>query len=338
MIALTDFPTRLAVFLVLCAVGAAAVIAYIRLAPDRGTTGGRSMTATSEEIAAAVRRPHLVFLNTTLDERNNHVAIAPLGGPPGARVVTGLRCERVHAAAHVGLCLTADRNVLARYYGYLFDDRFQERARFPLQGAPSRARVAPDGRLAAMTVFVSGDSYASGRFSTRTTIIDTETARVVGELEQFTAVQDGLPFLAADFNYWGVTFTREAGIFYASLATGGHLWLVRGDASRREVTVIRDGIECPSMSPDQTRVVFKKRENANGRLGWRLSVLDLRSLADVPLAEARSVDDQAEWLDGSRVMYALPRNGGGSEIWTVPADGSGAPARLLDNAFSPARW
>lgn len=336
---MTPFRSRLALFLVLCAAGALALVGYIWLAhnPDAtagpNTSGARSSAA---DLAALTRRAHVVFLNTTLDDRNNRVAVAAPDAPTGSRFITGLRCERVHMAGRVGLCLTADRGILSRYYGYLFDEAFTARAQFPLQGPPSRARVSPDGRLAAMTVFVSGDSYANGAFSTRTTVIDTATARVVGELEHFTAVQDGMPFHSADFNYWGVTFARQPGIFYATLGTRGHLWLVRGDVSRREVTLLRDFVECPSLSPDGTRIVFKKRETKNGRLGWRLSVMDLQSLSEVPVADERSVDDQAEWLDGERVVYALPKPGGGSALWTARADGSGAPARLLDDAFSPA--
>jgi hypothetical protein len=336
---LTSFHSRVALFLVLCAAGVLALLGYIRLTHNPKTIAGRDTAGTltsPADLAAVTSRAHLVFLNTTLDDRNNRVAIAPLDELTGSRLITGLRCERVHMAARVGLCLTADRGVLSRYYGYLFDETFAARAQFPLQGAPSRARVSPDGRLAAMTVFVSGDSYANGNFSTRTTLIDTGTGRAVGELEQFTALQDGKAFRAADFNYWGVTFARQPGIFFATLGTAGHLWLVRGDASRREVTVLRDGVECPSLSPDDTRVVFKKRETKNGRLGWRLSVLSLQTLNAVPLAEERSVDDQAEWLDGERVVYALPKPGGGTAIWTARADGSGTPQRLLDDAFSPA--
>jgi len=242
----------------------------------------------------------------------------------------------VHVGARVGLCLNADRGVLTRYYGYLFDEAFHARAEFPLPGTPSRARVSPDGRLAAFTVFVAGDSYTNHSFSTRTTILDTESGRPLGDLEQFAAIRDGQPFQAQDFNFWGVTFAHEPGVFYATLATGGHLYLVRGSVPRREVTVVVDGVECPSLSPDDTRLVFKKRETSNGRFAWRLNVLDLRTLAAVPVAETRSVDDQAEWLDRDHVLYALPRDAGGTALWSVPADGSGAPALFLDDAYSPA--
>lgn len=48
------------------------------------------------------------------------------------------------------------------------------------------------------------------------------------------------------------------------------------------------------------------------------------------------MDDQAAWLDDHTVMYGLPRHGGGWDVWSVPADGGGAPRLLIHNASSPA--
>jgi hypothetical protein len=59
--------------------------------------------------------------------------------------------------------------------------------------------------------------------------------------------------------------------------------------------------------------------------------MDVATLRDWPVAEARSVDDQAEWLDDEHVLYGVD-NG----VWSVPADGTGEPERLLDSADSPA--
>lgn len=332
---------RVAVFLLLCAAGVALLAGYVQFVhrprdAQSGQVAEPGVTSNPAELASYGSRPHVVFVNASLDEYNDRLGVLPLDDETGARFVGDLRCERVHVGAGVGLCLNADRGVLTRYYGYLFDQAFHQRAEFPLQGVPSRARVSPDGRLAAFTVFVAGDSYSNSSFSTRTTILDTASAQPLGDLEQFTAIRDGQPFRATDFNYWGVTFAHEPGVFYATLATGGHVWLVRGSVPRHEVTVVYDGVECPSLSPDDTRVVFKKREIESGRLGWRLHVLDLRTFAAVPVAETRSVDDQAEWLDRDHVLYALPRDAGGTALWSVPADGTGTPALFLDDAYSPA--
>src|SRR2546421_3168631 len=97
-------------------------------------------------------------------------------------------------------------------------------------------------------------------------------------------------------------------------------------------TVVRDHVECPSLSPDGTRIVYKYRFGDPPQ-GWRLHVLDLRTMADTELAESRTVDDQAEWLDGRTVLYGLPVPGIlDSNIWSVPADGTGSPVKFLAHA------
>ena len=55
------------------------------------------------------------------------------------------------------------------------------------------------------------------------------------------------------------------------------------------------------------------------------------------LAETRSVDDQAEWLDDEHVLYGLPRTGGAaatSDVW-VAAPTAPAPRVLVHDAWSP---
>ena len=72
---------------------------------------------------------------------------------------------------------------------------------------------------------------------------------------------------------------------------------------------------------------------------WRLVDYDLVTGTTVPLAETRSVDDQVAWLDATHVLYGLPRGGAGaarSDVWSVPADGSGHPSVLIPDAWSPA--
>ena len=46
--------------------------------------------------------------------------------------------------------------------------------------------------------------------------------------------------------------------------------------------------------------------------------------------------DQVEWLDDQRVLYELPRSGSAkTDVWVIPADGSGTPAILVPHACSP---
>jgi Tol biopolymer transport system component len=191
--------------------------------------------------------------------------------------------------------------------------------------------------LIATTSFIRGYGYASqGQFSTQT-LVTRAQGEEVGDLEKFTLMVKGEVVTAADKNLWGVTFA-DGDRFYATAASRGKTWLVEGSLSARRLTALREDAECPSLSPDGTRVVFK-RQGTLPAGQWRLTVYDLRTGAESPLAEARSVDDQVEWLDDAHILYGLPREGAAaatSDIWAVPADGSGAPRVFVHDAWSPA--
>jgi hypothetical protein len=174
---------------------------------------------------------------------------------------------------------------------------------------------------------VTGHSYRDKGFSTHTVLIDMAAGDVIADLETFIVTRDGRTIDAPDFNFWGVTFAPGGDRFYATLSTRGRMYLVRGSVRARRMEVLHEGVECPSLSPDATRLAFKKRH----RDGWRLSVLDLATMRETPLAETRSVDDQAEWLDDGHVLYGL-----GGHVWRVRADGRGRPVRFLEDALSPA--
>ena len=286
--------------------------------------------------------PVLLFRHTGLDESFGVASVERPAADAGAggRRATPLRCDRVDLAGERGVCLTTDR-FYTTHSILVFDGAFEPLHRLPLHGVPSRVRLAPDGRLAAVTVFVSGHSYLDEGFSTETSIIDTYSGeRRIANLEEMEVRRGGAPFRAVDFNFWGVTFAADSDRFYATLGTAGTVYLVEGRVSTRRADVVIEGVECPSLSPDQTRIVFKKRLPLAAGLGWRLHVLDLRSRTVTPLAETRSVDDQAEWLDGATVLYALPDRSAPTpmvtDVWRVPADGGGAPELLLTGASSPA--
>jgi hypothetical protein len=290
-----------------------------------------------ERIADVQQRPHLVFRDTRQDGTYGHAVLAPLDAVDTDRIPTSLACERVHVGGTRGVCLQADRGVITTYRAVVFDETFAPRHEIALPGVPSRVRVSPDGSRAGITVFVNGDSYAAGNFSTRTLIVDTADGQVLGNLEDFAITRDGRAFKAVDFNFWGVTFADRSR-FYATLATGGHTYLIEGDVDSRHARTLRDGIECPSLSPDRTRVAFKKRIRDGVRLVWRIGVLDLASMQETLVADTRNVDDQAEWLDDQRVVYGLPSatSPGSSDVWAAPADGSGSPSMLVKDAWSPA--
>jgi hypothetical protein len=206
-----------------------------------------------------------------------------------------------------------------------------------LTGIPSRARLSGDAKLAATTSFVSGDSYAGATFSTRT-VVTQVGGKTLGSLEAFTLLHDGKSIKPFDRNYWGVTFAADDDTFYVTVEWARHTFLARGSLSKHTVVTLHEDAECPSLSPDGKRLVFKQRGDLPpGK--WRLVSYDLASGQITPLSETRSVDDQVEWLDNSHVIYGLPRAGSQAavdDVWSVPADGNGRPVLLIPEAWSPA--
>ncbi|MGV9882028.1 TolB family protein [Streptomyces sp. NPDC003006] len=254
-----------------------------------------------------------------------------------ARTTGGPSCERFYAAARTGLCLQRRSGIPPKSYAVILDDRLREKRRIALTGIPNRARVSASGRMLSWTMFATGDSYAGSSFSTRTSILDTRTGYLIKNMEEIPLTLDGRRYHSPDVNYWGVTFTRDDNRFYATVSTKGKTYLVRGDMKKWAATSVRENVECPSLSPDNTRLAFKKRVREGTRDPWRLYVLDLRTMREQPLAERRSVDDQAAWLDDGTLAYALPgEDGRKSDIWSTPADGSGKPVLLVRGGSSPA--
>lgn len=288
-------------------------------------------------------RPYLVYRSTALGDTYGRVSVAFLDDLKGKRLVAPLQCERVHVAAGLGICLQAKRGAITTFAAHVFDSSFRILHTHTLAGPPSRARMSPDGRFAAVTVFVTGHSYASTGFVTRTSVIDTRSgAMLVDDMESFEVERDGRVIKAVDFNFWGITFTRDAARFYATLGTAGETLLIEGDLEKRRARVLRGGIECPSLSPDNTRIAFKRRQaDGPGRFKWGIQVLDLRDGKVTALAaETRNVDDQMEWLDDAQLLYGMPGDEkaatAATGIWSIAADGAGAPRSFIPLGYSPA--
>jgi hypothetical protein len=281
--------------------------------------------------------PFAMVRSLIADETHGRVGIVPLSATAGPRFLTTMACERVFYAAGRGVCLTLGADGMrTTHTAEIFDSSFQVTGRVPLTGVPSRVRLSPDGRRAGVTVFEEGHSYAEQGFSTRTTLLDTTSASVIGELESFAVTRDGRPFKEVDFNFWGVTFAKDSNRFFATLASGGAKYLVEGDVDARSAHVIAADVECPSLSPDNTRIAYKKAYSDARGIGWTLHVLDLATRSDTALAaETRSVDDQVEWLDDDHVTYHLPSSRG-ADVWVMRTDGRTAPALLIPLAYSPA--
>ena len=296
-------------------------------------------TAPSPAPTAPAPAPRkILFRHNAVDAHYGELAMIDYPGPGPRRFVGSLSCEAVHFAAGRGICLTADRGVFTTFAAKVLDARFQTLFTLPLKGGPSRCRVSRNGKLAAMTVFITGHSYASLDFSTQTLLLDTTTGQVLADLEEFSFTRDGRPFSSKDFNLWGVTFAPDSKTFYSTLSTNRQHFLVRGDLAQRTATVIHENVECPSLSPDGKRIAYKKRLPTPGRVEWQLHVLDLASGREIPLAEKRSADDQIEWLDDGNVLYALPQNeqSASTDVWRASVDGRRRPEIFLTAASSPA--
>ena len=290
-------------------------------------------------LAAVPEGPSLMFVSVASDDTFKHVLLSPLAAPDSGAFVTPLVCERVYFSGHRGLCLAEApaSDLPVTIWAQVFDERFERRERFPLTGLPSRLRVSPDGRRAAATLFSSGHSYAERGFATTTTILDLESGIVaVPDLEQFSVQRDGAAFHAVDFNFWGLTFARDSDTFYATLSSGGRQYLIKGSVNGRDARVIHEGVECPSLSPDNHRIAFKQRiGGSNG--WWQLTLLDLQTMGEKPLwNESRSVDDQVEWLDDAHVMYHLTGASTAADVWSAAIDGETPPSLVLPAAYSPA--
>jgi hypothetical protein len=329
-------------FAVVVSAIAAAVAAYFYLTVSQVATSDGPASLTDEKTTDALvelrREAHVAFRDMTPGPTYGRLTFASLQSG-AARVSTPLACNRIHFSDRAGLCL-AIATAPAGFQGYLLDDALRVSQTIALPGMPSRTRVSRDSRFAAYTAFVSGDSYLASGLSTRTRIVTVPGGDDVADLESFAVIRNGHEFYSVDFNFWGVTFSRDANRIYATLGTGGRILLVEGDVAERTFHVIAEDIECPSLSPDERHIAFKKRFGKGFDAWWQPAVLDLATKTVRLLPEPKHIDDQIEWLDNAHILYAVGHSPSAasrrSDVWKLAIDGASAPSLFLRDAESPA--
>ena len=209
---------KLAVLAVVCivaVVGTTLSILHSRdAAANRLGKGPASPAVGQRTKAATLDGSYLVFRSTALNRDFGRLEVVPLVDPTATPALTSMKCDRVDFEGGHGVCLNEPTaGLFASTTASVFDSQFHVLHTVPVTGYPSRVRVSPDGEYAATTTFVSGDSYATMGFSTRTSILDLSAGKVLYGLEKLVVRKNGKVFQAADFNFWGVTFAQNSRLF-----------------------------------------------------------------------------------------------------------------------------
>ncbi|MET4620614.1 hypothetical protein ABIE18_002063 [Arthrobacter sp. 2762] len=320
---------------VLAAAGIYAVGAYQRFEESR--TAAPSVGVTAGQPLPDV--PFVLFRNTAGGQGYGNAATVPLSSPSGTRAVSEQACDRVYGTESTVICLKTNRGLVTAFEAAVLNRDWQQQRAWPVPGIPSRTRISADGSMIATTVFVTGHSYATAGFSTATEINFTAGGSGgSGNLEDFALIVNGERLQATDRNIWGVTFAPgQNDVFYATAASAGRIWLVRGSLSAKTLTAVHDNVECPSISPDGTRIAYKKNDAGPLTAHWKVALLDLATGRETVLSEKRSVDDQIEWLDNQNVLYGLADENipGDSNIWKLATDPASQPSLFIPHAWSP---
>jgi hypothetical protein len=315
---------------VVFAIAAVIYLALSRQDPRRATppTGPRVVQAT-----APIAAPFVMFRSLAADDFHGHVAMVSAAGPDVNRHVAALSCARVHYAGGTGICMVEEpvgKDV--KHVAFLFDSTFTRGKRIELTGVPIRARVSPDGRRAAISVF--RESHPPGgdeRVATESFVVDVTNGRVVADLRDFALDPGNEPPPAGPLDFASVAFGRDGDRFFATLATTAQTYIVAGSIAARNLTVARAGVANEALSPDGKRLIVKKRDGRS----WQLFVLDLDTMTEQALNQGPgSVDDQVEWLDNAHLVYHdATENGTG--IWSLAIDGVTTPRLIVTDAYSP---
>lgn len=319
------------VLLSLMLLGAAGIYSVQAFLSYRERTSGGSVSTVS---TTAIAGDRIIFRNTAMGDGYGALATVSLKDPSGARSISSIACDRVDQNNGLISCMRTLRGIPTTFEDQVLDTDGTVQATFSLPGIPNRTRVS-DGGLVATTSFITGHSYAAGSFSTETTVRNTR-GEDFGNLENFAMTVDGKEMTATDRNVWGVSFISEDS-FFATAASSGETWLMKGSLSHRSMESVRNNAECPSVSPDGTKVAYKKRTGNGPTVHWDIAVLDLQSGRETVIALAQGFDDQLEWLDNQRLLIGVPRSGavGDSDVYVIDAQADAEPQMFIEHAWSP---
>src|SRR5687767_8044582 len=163
---------------VCCVALAIGYTTWVILRADSGTNQvqaqGQGTPLSSEgpnELQAIQKETHLLFVEME-ESHGDQVKLKGLDPLSPQRLPTPLTCERLYYAAGNGICLmNVSAGLEHQVSVILFGSDFKPRHQFTTEGILSRARVSPDGKYAAFTVFIGSHSYADSDLSTATFLL-----------------------------------------------------------------------------------------------------------------------------------------------------------------------
>lgn len=279
--------------------------------------------------------PFVMFRTLAPRQAYGRVAMVSASPPESVRHVSTLSCARVHYAGGTGLCLVEEvAGESVKHVAYIFDRAFAPGRRVELTGVPIRARVSPDGRRAAITVYAEEESPAGERLASESIVVDLASGRVLADLREFSVTNANHPPIVGSIDIAGVAFAPDSDHFFATLSTASERYLVSGSVNAQQLNVVGTGVASEALSPGGQHLLVKKRVGDRGY--WQLLVLELGTMRERALNQgSRSVDDQVEWLDDAHVVYHDATDEG-TGIWMLSTDGISGPQLLVADAFSPA--
>lgn len=330
------------------AVAVVLLVGVIAFVVVRALSATPSAQSSGADLSTIMSQPHYVFADQSIANRDK-IGIVPGSDPQAIRAFfPDQRCDRVSARSNLIVCLrpvASGQTSEGKVFEVKADGNLTPVRTFPLTGIPSRAAISPNLKNVASTVFETGPvkggteyEVAEG-FTTRTAIHSVAQGGqdYLDIAKDFSIIKGGRPFKAKEMNVWGVTFSpTDPDRFFVTVESGGGHWLSEGSFKSRQIVTGHPNVECPSISPDGKRIGYKF---PLGGGTWRLHVLNLETHEDRALDEARSIDDQIQWINDQTIMYQFrtvrPGADSKTDVWALDIQPGSQPRMLISDANSP---